>query len=214
MNVQTIELVLSSAITAGTPKPIVNVFHYQAPIAGAYQGQEQNIMNGFLAAPYNTLTAALNAAWTYGLLTARWLEDSTLPAVPWAGAAPRNGQVAGDFLPTNVAAYFLLRTPMRGRNYRGAKHFAPITEADTTGNELTGAGLTRWQALQSGAGSLADIINDGTRNYQPCVLSRKLSTLVNPTNIVVAQFGTGVGGAVLLDKTLGTMRRRRERTVR
>ena len=95
----------------------------------------------------------------------------------------------------------------RGREFRGSKHFGPISDADQTGDEITPGKVAAWQAF---AAVLAAPFSSITGTYQPVVVSRKLSQYQkDPTTIV----GSDVNG-VSVNLTLGTMRRRKEKTVR
>lgn len=90
----------------------------------------------------------------------------------------------------------------------GSKHFPAASEVDTTGDVLTGAGLARWQTVQTAVG--ATLVDALGNSWVPCVFSRKKSQIaVNPTTIYQNDVTQ-----VLLDKTLGQMRRRKVLTVR
>lgn len=153
------------------------------------------------------LKAAMNVRYTPGSLQIRILDDYNDNEEIFSVAGV--GAIGTDSMPSDDAVYFLFRTPLRGRSYRGSKHFGPLSEEDTTDDLLTGAGLARWQTLQTALGATLTDANGNV--WQPHVLSRKLSNLAAlPVATVVANQVT----SVLLDLNIGTMRKRRSKTVR
>lgn len=164
------------------------------------------LKNIFVTNVLTPLLAAMNVRYTCDYLTVRWVDDALDVPLSFAIALP--GAIATDSLPSDDAVYYLYRTGLRGRNYRGAKHFGPASEVDTTADVLTGAGLARWQTVQT---ALAASNTDANGNvWAPAVLSRSLSQLrTNPTTVVANNVQQ-----VLLDLNIGTMRHRRSRTVR
>lgn len=204
-NVQ-IEVKGTAATGGSSVTPAINVFSYQRTTS----------VNPFTKIALDTifqttvmvpLKAAMNVRYTPGSLTIRVLDDFNDYATvfPVAGV----GAIATDSLPSNEAVYMLLRTTLRGRNYRGSKHFGPASEVDTTNDLLVGAGLVRWQAVQ--AAVLSNLVDANGNTWVPTVLSRDLSNLaLLPIASVVATQVTDV----LLDLNIGTMRRRRSTTVR
>jgi len=119
----------------------------------------------------------------------------------------QTGGTTGDRLPMDMAVCFLLRTGARGRNFRGSKHYGPITEADTLRDELTTGKVTSWNAVGTAISGLLSVTGGSLR---PVVFSASLSqTRTNPTTLI----GEDITAA-LLNKNIGTMRRRREKTVR
>lgn len=204
-NVQ-IEIKGTAATGGSSVTPSINVFSYQRTTS----------VNPFTKVALNTifqatviapLLAAMNVRYTPNLLTIRILDDFN--DYPTNFAVAGVGAIATDSLPSNEAVYLLLRTSLRGRNYRGSKHFGPASEVDTTNDLLVGAGLARWQAVQ--AAVLSNLVDANGNTWVPTVLSRNLSNLsLLPLASVVATQITDV----LLDKNIGTMRRRRSVTVR
>lgn len=198
--------ILGTAATGGSSiTPSINIFHYQR--AGVSVAPSKAALNtAFQAAIVAPLLAAMNVRYTPGTLYIRWIDDcNDAPAVFNVAGV---GAIATDSLPSDAAIYCLLRTALRGRNYRGSKHFSPGSEVDTTNDLLTGAGLVRWQAVQT---ALRAPITDATPNtWNLAVVSRALSQLqTNPTTVVVNNVID-----VLLDLNVGTMRKRRSKTVR
>lgn len=186
-------------------KSTVGIFHYRLAtiVLPATKAALELIFNTTVQLPF---LAAANARYTQAGSTVRYVDDATDPVASMVRAGV--GAIATDPLPTIDSVYYLFRTVLRGRNYRGSKHFPAPSEADTTGDVLTGAGLARWQTLQT---ALAAPIVDALGNtWVPSLLSRTLSQLVvNPTTVVATDIQ-----AVLLNLNIGTMRKRRTQTVR
>lgn len=184
---------------------VASVFHYRLSVL-TLPPTKVALNNAFNAAQAAALLAAYNARYTQSFNTVRWIDDATDPLASVARAGV--GAIATDSLPTIDAVTMILRTGKRGKSFRGSKHFPAGSEVDTTGDVLTGAGLTRFQTVQT---SLATPITDALGNvWVPSVLSRILSvTVTNPTTIVANDVTE-----VLLNLNVGTMRRRKVSTVR
>ena len=199
--------ILGTAATGGSSvTPSQNVFTYRRTTT-VNPFTKIGVNNIFQTNIITPLLAAANVRYTPGTLSIRVLDDfndaETVFTVAGAGA------IATDSLPSDSAVYMLYRTALRGRSYRGSKHFGPASEVDTTQDILTGAGLARWQTLQ--AALLAVMVDANGNTWTPTVLSRKLSNLkALPLATVVATEVTDV----LLDLNIGTMRKRRSKTIR
>jgi len=150
---------------------------------------------------------AANVRYTPGTVQIRCLDDFNDAETVFTAAGV--GAIATDSYASVGAVYMLYRTALRGRSFRGSKHFAGLNEADTTDDILTGAGLTRWQAVRDAC--LANLVDANGNTWTPTVVSRTLSQLnALPLALVVANDVTDV----LLDLNVGTMRRRRSKTIR
>jgi hypothetical protein len=117
------------------------------------------------------------------------------------------GAITGDRLQTFAAAYLLLRTGLRGRSYRGSKHFGPMSESDI-GDDVWNAGaLTRLDTI---ATAMTTTLTDSTGNqWKLVILSRNLSQLeTNPTVVT-----TNDVTQILRRETIGTMRGRKVESV-
>lgn len=193
------------ASAGSNTKNVANVFHFRLAFltAPATKTALQTAFNTAIMVPF---LAAANARYTQSETTVRWIDDATDAPESFANAGV--GAIATDSLPTDVCVSMLLRTAKRGRYYRGAKRFAGASEADTTGDILTGAGLARWQTLQTAVG--ANIVDALVNTWVPSVLSVSNSVLATNPTTVVANDVT----ACLLNKNVGTMRGRRVATVR
>lgn len=193
------------AAAGSSSKNIASVFHYRLgliaapPTKTALEAKFQLVVGA-------AFIAAANVRYTQQSTSVRWIDDATDPAVDFAESGP--GAIATDSLPVDECVSMLFRTGLRGKSYRGAKRFVGANEIDTTGDVLTGAGLARWQTLQTACfTTLVDALGN---NWVPSVLARSLSILdSNPTNVVANDVTQ-----VLLNKNTGVMRRRRVTTVR
>jgi len=184
-----------------------NIFHYRRTTLGPI-ATKAAFNTAFQAAIIVPLLAAMNVRYTPTLLTLRWIDD--ILDRPQSFAAAGVGAIATDSLPSNEAIYMLLRTALKGKSFRGSKHFSPGSEVDTTNDLLTGAGLARWQVVQ--AALEAPIVDAIPLTWVPCIVS-KLRSLSNFT-VQPAVYTTTDVNEVALDLNIGTMRKRRSRTVR
>lgn len=154
------------------------------------------------------MMAALNNRATQTFNAVRWIDDALDAPVPVSRAVV--GGVAGDSMAMHVSTYVLLRTGLRGKNYRGAKHFGPVSEADTTAGTddiLNAASLALWATFHT---AWAAGFTDANGNvWKPELISRKLSTLrTNPTNIVANDLTL-----IIQRKSLGRMKKREVKSV-
>lgn len=198
--------ILGSAATGGSSvTPSINIFQFRrtSVVPAITKLALYNAFNTNIIAP---LLLAMNVRYTVNNVTVRCLNDALDAPQSFANAGV--GAIATDSLPSNQAVYMLIRTALRGKWYRGSKHFGPANEVDTTNDLLTGAGLARWQVVQ--AALLAGFADANANNWVLQVFSRSLSIWQsNPTNITAND-----ATEVLLDKNIGSMRKRRSQTVR
>jgi hypothetical protein len=204
-NVVEISVQGSVVETGGTARNIFNVFHY-------YQNPNQPsppsavvVANAFIAGPWAGILALLSIGYVGVQTLARYL-DVTTNAFQNANA-PGNGAVALPRQPAQQAVVGFFRTAVRGKSFRGSKHFGPLATAQVTGDEIAPASVAAWQAAIT---ALVANITAGGQSYTPCVVSKTLSQLrTDPVTIIGAAKLTG-----LTNKTIGTMRHRKEKTVR
>ena len=201
------EVIMKGTIAAAgsSAKNVASVFHFRLGLITA-PPTKTALETRFDAVVGAAFIAAANIRYLQQTTSVRWIDDATDPAVDFARAGA--GAIATDSLPIETCVSMLMRTGLRGRSYRGAKRFAGANEADTTGDVLTGAGLARWQTVQTAV--FATLVDALVNSWVPCVLSRSLSQLeFNPTTVIHND-----ATQVLLNKNLGTMRKRRVLTVR
>ena len=199
--------ILGTLATGGSSvTPAQNLFTYRR-LATTAPFTKTAVNTIFQTNVITPLLAATNVRYTPTNLSIRVLDDFNDAEAIFAVAG--NGAIATDSYASNAAVYMLYRTALRGRSFRGSKHFAGLSEVDTTADILTGAGLVRWQALQTAC--LGVLVDANGNTWVPTVLSRKLSQLnALPLATVVANDVIDV----LLDLNVGTMRKRRSKTIR
>jgi hypothetical protein len=191
--------------TGGSGKNVFNVFTY-------FQNPNQPgpptavaVANVFLTNVWAAFAPLISIAWVPTATMCRYLDITTNPLL--AAAIPTGGGKALPRLPSQQAVVTPFRTSLRGKNYRGSKHWGPIDTASVTSDELTAAAVTAWTAQLP---NLLANLPVGGQTFSPCVVSRSLSQL--------ARDPVTINGAIitqaLLNKTIGTMRRRKEKTVR
>lgn len=204
-----IEIRLYGQIAAGgsNTKNTVNVFHYQQSVKGPSisKGNIDAIFQSTVVVP---LAGGLNARWSQQRTNVRFLDDATDLGIDFSHATP--GAIVGDSMATHLAVFLLLRTGLRGKNYRGSKHFGPLSESDTTAGTddiLNTAAVTRWVNIAS---ALFTVLVDASGNsWTPFVVSRKLSQLkVNPVSVVGANVVQ-----IAVNKRVGRMKRREVKSV-
>lgn len=165
-----------------------------------------SLSNAFLAGPYAAMLAAFNVGWTLGTTNIRWFDDVFDPTTTTSLAGV--GAIATDRAASFNSVYMLFRSGVRGRRFIRGMHFPAVNEIDTTGDVLTGAGLVRWQAVQT---SLIASLTDSLGNiWNPCVVTYKGSTWKTAPTAVTYNDVT----QIVLDLNLGTMRKRKVATVR
>lgn len=151
---------------------------------------------------------AVNIRWSQLSNTVRWLDDATDPPVPFShvnlGAIATPGTQAFD------SVYCLLRTGLRGKNYRGSKHFAGLSEVDTTqpNDDVLNAGaIALWATVL--AGMATPLVDLSGNTWVLEIVSKTLSqTVINPTVVVGNDVTT-----MLLNKRIGKMKNRQVKSV-
>jgi hypothetical protein len=202
-----VEIIVQGTVveTTGGAKNIFNVFHYfQNPTVPGPQTAIA-VANQFLASIFAGIAARLSAGYVPNQTLCRYLDLTTNPLL--TANPPQAGAIILPRLAATQAVVTPLRSASRGKNFRGTKHFGPIPAASVVSDELVAAEVTAWQALLPG---FAAAITVGGQTYSPCIVSRSLSQLrLDP---VVIQGAIVI--QALLNKTIGTMRRRKEKTAR
>lgn len=211
--IATAEVIVNGIITAGGSNsvPTQNVFHYTrantVPVA-----TKNNLYAIFETTMQAPMAAMLNNRWTWTTTTIRWLDDPTDAAAPFSPTAPPIvGGVAGDSLKSGTALFILFRSGLRGRSYRGGKHFGPMSEADCTagGDDiLNAAAITRANTLRTAM--ITTLVDALGNNWIPSIYSRKLSL---PLLLPLASIVTFNVIVTLLNKRLGSMRGRQAKSL-
>jgi len=180
------------------------VFHFRR-LATAVDPTKTALNTAFQTNIAADIAAALNEDWSGTVNSVRWVNDAL--DAPLEFTNTDEGAITGDRLQSYATAYLLMRTALRGREYRGSQHLGPFSETDVT--HATGcdifnaAALTRLTTICT---SIASGFTDATtNNWVPCILSRKLSVLdENPTTVI-----TNDVIQVLPNQRLGTEIRRK-----
>jgi hypothetical protein len=202
-----VEIVVQATTVArgGTAKPIFNVFHYRrtnivlpvtkAHIETAFQADVGALMLLFLSVDYvQTQT------------TIRFFDDAL--DAPIAFAETGVGAIAGQRMDSFVAAVVRLQSTTKGRFARGSKHFGPIAESSSNGDTLEAADFGRLQAIGAG---IVDGFSDADANFwQPVIKSGKAPAQYKTNPCMVRTYDAI---AYVANKTPGTMKRRKVRTV-
>ena len=200
------EIITRGLIAAGGSNAVRTnfVFHYRR-LATAVDPTKAALTAIFRSTVVAPIAAALNVDWAASVHDVRWLNDATDPYLSTTGTEV--GAVTGDRLQTFAAAFILLRTGLRGRNFKGGKHFGPMSESDI-GDDIFNA--TAMGRLTDIATAMGTTLTDTTGNqWKLTLLSRSLSQLVtNPTTVV-----TNDVVQLLPRESIGTMRGRRVESV-
>lgn len=159
----------------------------------------------FQSAIATVICAALNIRYTESGVDVRFLDDATDAYVTTTASTP--GAITGDSLADYASAVIQYKTAYRGKSGRGSGHFGPMSESDVAGDVLVTAGITNMTTIIT---ALAAGFTDADGNvWVQQVFSRTLSQVkVNPTNVIANDVTSR-----LLNKTTGTMRRRKVKTV-
>lgn len=200
------EIQLRGLITGGGAGEVRTnfVFHFRRT-AVAVDPVKASINTAFQGAISAPIAAALNEDWEARINAIRYVNDAL--DAPTEFTNSDEGAITGDRLQSYSTAYLLMRSAVRGREYRGSKHLGPFSETDVT--HATGcdifnaAAMTRLNTI---ATAIQDGFTDSTGNiWVPCILSRKLSELQdNPTTVI-----TNDVVQVLVNQRLGTEIRRK-----
>lgn len=186
--IQVVELQQRGIITGGGAGEVRTnfVWHFRR-LSTAVDPSKSAINTRFNATIGAAVVAALNEDWDASVNSIRYIDDAL--DAPTDFSVTASGAITGDRLASFATAYFLMRTALRGRNYRGSKHIGPFSESDVThatGCDIFNAGcVTRLEAI---AAAVLTGFTDSTGNvWVPVIVSRNLSQLSeNPTVVVQA----------------------------
>jgi len=184
--VNVVEIQLRGIITGGGAGEVRTnfVFHFRRT-AVAVDPVKASINTAFQASISAPIAAALNEDWDASVNSVRYVNDALDAPAEFANSD--TGAITGDRLASFATAYLLMRTNVRGRNYRGSKHLGPFSETDVThatGCDIFNAGaVTRLTTICT---AILAGFTDSTGNvWVPCILSRSLSELKdNPTTVI------------------------------
>lgn len=182
---------------------VFNIYHFSRDGGNAGGANLATILAAFVSWHNSFVAPCLGVDYVGAVADLRMLDDPT--ALPLTPTALGGGAITGDRLPSFNAAVLQLVTNARGRCFRGSKHYGPIAEDGVTLDELVGATLTAFQALQNSMNPLLQF-SDGSEKFNLCVLSRKNSNLIGPG----VSFTYAQTIAPILNLKIGTMKRRKE----
>jgi len=191
-----------------TSKNYEFVFHYRRTTVSNIP-DEVILEASFQSNIATALVALLNESYTQTANTVRFVDDA-LRATEIVSRSLAGG-VSGDSMPAHASNFILYRTALRGKSYRGSKHFGPLSESDTTAasaDVLNAAAITAWNAMITG---LSSPMPDSNGNvWVPCVMSKAAPAQyrVNPTNVI-----TNDATLLLLNHRIGTMNRRKVKSI-
>jgi len=202
----TVQIVTKGVIAAGGSdvQACLNVYNYQR------DNNSLPLVKGDIGTQFDTdifsgIAPELHTSYSCTELLVRFLEDNLDPYA--SVAVTEAGAVATARAPDFECITIRMNTNVRGRSYRGRKHFSPIAEADTDGDIIAAARLAAWQAVRDLLVLPFTDINGNT--WTPFVYSPSLSTLAGDLWTIAG----AKCNAVVLNKTLGTVRSRKATTV-
>ena len=141
------QIIMGYSLTprGSTSKPFTNTFYYRrtATVLGV---DKASLAASFESVIGSVFIAAANADVINPFVKIRWMNNRTDPGLQIAMTGP--GAIAGERLPQDTTIVFLLGTNKRGARYKSRKFIGGASEADTTGDVLTGTGLGRWVSFR------------------------------------------------------------------
>lgn len=158
------------------------LFHFRRS-AGTTSPSKANLDAAFQTAISTPIAAALNARWAATVDSVRFIDDALDGYVDFSNAAV--GAISGDSMPSDEAAFLLMRTGVRGKSYRGSKHIGPMSESDTTttGDVFNSGCLTRLATICTAI--VTGFTDSDGNTWKTTVVSQKFSQLVtNPTTVI------------------------------
>lgn len=201
-----VEIVVRGTMAAGgsNPKNVVNVFHYHRTGVGLGISKA-NIEAAFELAVMTPLLAAVSQDYGHYLTDVRFFDDALDPYASFPYT--EQGAIATDRQPDAATVTMQCKTATRGRFARGSKHFAGLVEADTTQDILNAGGITAWSAVRD---ALLTFTDGDSNIWVLTIKSSRPPADYTSTPVVVVAFDCT---SIVLNKTIGTMRRRKPKTV-
>jgi len=204
---QYLEIVSYGYATAigGSTKNIVNVYNFMR-LSDPATPNKTHIESQFQTDIMTPVLAALSVSYTQMFNTVRFFDDALDAPASFTEAGV--GAITGDRLPDFSAVTIQMKTGLRGKSYRGSKHYGPIAESDTLGDTLVAGAVTRFTNVYNAV--VAGFTDSDGNTWYPVIKSSKppAQYKINPC-VVVAN----IVSSARLNKSLGTMRRRKIKTV-
>jgi hypothetical protein len=207
MNIE-IHVLGETQARGSSSKATDNSFHFRRSNP-ALPLNKANVLTAFQTFIGSKIPLALNVRWTQLQNSCRIINDAQDAFV--FATEVNVGSIAGDSMPSLSAAYMELKTGLRGKSYRGSKHFGPLSESDTTiatDDLLNAAALVRFGVIASAL--LAGFLDADGNTWVPQIMSRTLSILgpANPTTVVASDVT-----AIALRQSIGTMVKRKAKSI-
>lgn len=189
-------------------KLFYNVYHFRRT-STANVASKAHIETSFQSSIMTPVLAALNVDYTQTANTIRFFENPLDEPTSFTEAGV--GGVAADRLPDMNAAVIQLHSGFRGKAFRGSKHYGPIAESSTTGDDLNAGAITLFNAV---AAAIIAGFTDADGNVWVPGLKGGMrdGSVAQYETVPTTTVWTDITSAVL-NKSLGTMRRRKTRTI-
>lgn len=151
----------------------INVFHYIETTTPAGSA-EAALAQGFGAGVASEVKNAASVEWELEKISVQQIRPlpPLLPVEDASAAGP--GAVAGESLPTSVAAVVTKRTGLAGRAYRGRSYFAGVPQSQEVDSQLSSAALLLWQDVADQMAQPISVAPSGA--FDPIVYHRALGT--------------------------------------
>jgi hypothetical protein len=193
----------------GAQKNFYNIYHFRRTTTVNVLSKA-HIESAFQTAIMTPVLAALDVDYVQEQTSIRFFEDPLNAQTFFAETGV--GGVSGDRLPDFNAAVVQLHAGIRGKVGRGSKHYGPIAESSTTGDDLTSGAVTLVTAI--GTAIIAGFTDSDGNVWVP---GMKAAARVGKPYHYVLPLPTITGWtdivSFVVNKSLGTMRRRKIRTV-
>lgn len=193
----------STAADPASPN-IFNTFFY-ARSATTLPATKPSFMTAWLSAVNAVIYPLMSVNYVQDYVQVRF-QDDALDAWYAVTSGLTNGAVTGDIVPSLMNVSVRLETGIRGKSYRGSKHFGPIAKSQTLLDQLNSSAVTAWTTAIA---CLIANVTDGLGNvWAPVCLSRQppYQMKVNPTSASWNTYTTAV-----LNVDLGRQKKRGQR---
>ncbi len=184
-------------------KNVINVYDFKRTTTGG-SPNKTNIKAAFKTAILTPLGAALSVSYVKNDILVRFIDDPLDAFQQFIDGV--NGGVTGDSLPSINNVTCQLVTGVRGKHYRGFKHWGPIAESRTTLDYLNATGITDFAAVQTAL--VAGFTDSDGFIWKPRVVAARLSNLIGPTVTIVDTLVT----STIVNAYLGKMKSRAQTT--
>lgn len=207
MAIRYVEIVSQAfAVARGSDqKNIFNIWHWRTA-ADAVSVNKSNIQAAFQTAIMTPMLAFLNVDYTQTANTVRFFDDALDAPIPFVQTGV--GLVTGDRLETFIAAVVRLKSANKGKFARGNKHLGPVSESQSSGDVLTSGAITLLTAIATAVG--AGFTDSDGNLWLPIVKSSHAPAQYMTNPVTVVSFDVI---AAVVNHTLGSMRRRKVKTV-